>query len=98
MSDGVASYPSSELTEIKNNWFDQIYKFWCIGFGEEASHFQVLRDMCTFANGDDKSFLNPQNNSALDTVYAEIARDEDYVRSENVWTNVIKKLNTRKLD
>ena len=84
MSDGVASYPGAELTEIKNNWFDQIYKFWCIGFGEEASHFQVLRDMCTFVNGDDRGFTNPKDKTALETVYAEIARGEDHVKTQKL--------------
>ena len=81
MSDGEASYPSTELLELKTNWLNHIYKFWCIGFGEETSRFDVLREMCTFVNGDDRSFMNPQNNTALDTAYTEIARSETHLKS-----------------
>ena len=75
MSDGEASYPSDELLEIKSNWLNRIYNFWCIGFGY-YENFKVLREMCTFVNGEESSFLNPQDQLALDIVYAEIAREE----------------------
>ena len=74
MSDGEAEYPSAEIMDIKRNWLAHIYKFWCIGYGNDAT-FRVLRDMCKFVHGDETTFMNPQEAIELDAVYGEIAVD-----------------------
>ena len=85
MSSGEASYPSADLLELKNTWLKHTStRLSCIGFGKKAFDFQALLDMCVFVNGDDINFMNPQNQAELDTVYAEIARGEDHVKTENL--------------
>ena len=74
MSDGGDGYPSAQLSELNKQWHDDIYTFWCIGFGDDDKDFKVLRNMCISVNGDDSSFLNPKDKIALEAAYAEIAR------------------------
>ena len=70
MSDGQASYPTKEIEIIKDNYMNQLLKFWCIGFGNE--NFDVLKKMLVQLYNNIDNFKNPQDASALAEAYKQI--------------------------
>ena len=76
MSIGWSISPRAELLELKENWLSDIYNFWCIGFDEKASRFDDLREMCKIIKGDESTFMNPQDEIALENDYVKIARKD----------------------
>lgn len=75
MSDGEGSYPSNEISLIKNNYLAHIHKFWCIGYGD--GNFDILKQMVRELYGNEINFKNPQESLELEKYYVEIARDEN---------------------
>lgn len=75
MSDGEAGYPSSEISSIKTSYLAFIYKFWCIGYGDD--NFSVLKGMVRELYGDEVNFKNPKDSIELEGAYVELANPRD---------------------
>ncbi|CAF1085768.1 unnamed protein product [Adineta steineri] len=68
LSDGEASYPTTELKMLKVNCGSMIANFWSMGLG--TSNFNVLERINKEMNG---TFINIGDSKDLVTAYAEIA-------------------------
>lgn len=71
MSDGQANYPTNQIASLKDNYMNEILKFWCIGYGKE--NFKVLKDMLKELYGNLDNFKNPQDSIELDNAYKAIS-------------------------
>ena len=74
MSDGEAYYPTNEIKMIKDNYLQNIYKFWCIGYRND--NFPILKNMLKELYGNEDNFKNPLDLKDLVKTYIEIAREE----------------------
>jgi uncharacterized protein with von Willebrand factor type A (vWA) domain len=74
MSDGEASFPQKEMSNLMDTSWDKIESFWVVGFGQGAAVLQRMADTMEKDGVKKGVYKNPKQMEELKGQYMEIAK------------------------